>query len=227
VGASPIAPVPFGGHHPFLHGTAPQPQGTRTPSGRSAETLVLVALIFQALGAGFVLLFSLLFLPFWLFASFYVGSLFVAFIVGIGTITVLLLYVGYAFSYRRIQTGDYEGAGAATLLLGILLLLPTIIPGILYLIAYAKLGDATRERWGPMMNYGNPYAGPSGYSMGVMPGYPSMGAMPGYPSMGAMPGYPSTGAMPGSPSMCPRCGSPGAYIPLHQRYYCYSCRTYL
>ncbi|MCI4351159.1 MAG: hypothetical protein L3K15_06575, partial [Thermoplasmata archaeon] len=198
----PIAPVPGGGHHVFPHWSAPPPQGVKTLSGRSAETLALVALIFQAIAAVFAFLFIVVFLPVTFYAVGYFQGVFTAFWLTVGGVTILLLYVGYAFSYHRIQVGDYEGAGAATLLLGILLLFPTIIPGILYLVAYEKLGAAQRERWWPMMNYGNPYAAPTPYSM----------ATPTPTPMASPPGY---------PPMCPRCGSPGAYIPLHQRYFCY------
>jgi hypothetical protein len=62
----------------------------------------------------------------------------------------------YAFSYRRTLEGDYEGARTPTLVFGILSLLGLgVISGVLYIVAYTKLGDALQETaplapaWGP------------------------------------------------------------------------------
>jgi hypothetical protein len=107
-----------------------------TPSGQTAKTLILVGLVLQALfvlvaiGAG--LLFLIVFIGiFFLIAGFF------------GLIWLLLVYV---FSYRRASDGDFEGARTPTLVFAILSFLTlSLIPAILYLIAYVKLGDAVRE----------------------------------------------------------------------------------
>jgi hypothetical protein len=175
----------------------------KTPAGHSAETLALVALVFQALGAAFVFLLIALLVPAASWAGF-AAAPFGLFLIAVAFVTALLLYVGYDFSYRRIQLGDYQGAEAATLVLGILLLFPTIVPGILYLVAYGRLGEAQRERWWMPQAYG--------------------GATP-WPTPGP-PGYPA-GNAPLYPPICPRCGSASTFIPVHQRFFCYACRTYL
>jgi len=107
-----------------------------SPSGRTAKTLILVGLILQALlvllafGIGFFLLIVL------------VGVLFLIAAV-FGLIWLLLIYL---WSYRPTSDGDYEGARTPTIIFAVLSLLTlSLIPGILYLIAYVKLGDATRE----------------------------------------------------------------------------------
>jgi len=127
---------------------------TRTPSGGSAETLVLVALILQVIG-GVILLGGILFLfgvaayhpfPFaWL-------ALLIAAI--IGGVAVVFLYLAYEYSYLRIQRGEYQAAQVPTLVLGILSLFLGIVPGILYLVGYVKLGDAIREQQAPSFAYG-------------------------------------------------------------------------
>ena len=125
----------------------------RPPSGETAETLVLIALILQVLGGLFVLGgigwffgFSVLY-PFPFAWAAVLGAAFVAVLV------VLFLYFAYTLSYRRIQRGEYGAAQTPTLVLGILSLFLGVIPGVFYLIGYVKLGDAVREQQGPMPSY--------------------------------------------------------------------------
>jgi hypothetical protein len=111
--------------------------GRGSQSGQTAGTLILIGLILQAievvvlLGVGFFLLFF----PF-------IGGIVLA-LAFIGIIWVVLIYL---FSYQRTTEGDYEGARTPTLVFAILSLVTFgLISGILYLIAYVKLGDAASE----------------------------------------------------------------------------------
>lgn len=121
----------------------------RPPSGATAELLVLIALILQVIGGVilFVALAALLGATL-LFAFPFAGAAFVA-IGSIAGIVVLFLYLAYTFSFQRIQRREYAGARAPTLVIGILSLFAGVLPGIFYLIAYAKLGDAIREQQAP------------------------------------------------------------------------------
>lgn len=107
-------------------------------SADTAETLILIGLIFQVitvlvlLGAGLYFLI----LPF-------LGAI-VLFLAFLALIWVILVYV---FSYARTRNDDFEGARTPTLVFGILSLISGgIVSGILYIIAYVKLGDAVDER---------------------------------------------------------------------------------
>ncbi len=115
-------------------------------SGETAQTLILVGLILDIVGV--VILF--------------VAGLFLLALVGLGFLLIGLAVIGFvwialvwAFSYSRVRVGDYEGARTPTLVFAILSLLTlALIPGILFLIAYLKLGDAidrtgrTAPAWG-------------------------------------------------------------------------------
>lgn len=67
----------------------------------------------------------------------------------IAALVVVFLYFAYTLSYQRIQRGEYEAARAPTLVIGILSLFVGLIPGIFYLIGYAKLDSAAREQQFP------------------------------------------------------------------------------
>lgn len=67
----------------------------------------------------------------------------------IAGLVVVFLYFAYTLSYQRIQRGEYEGARTPTLVIGILSLFVGLIPGIFYLIGYAKLDSAVREQQAP------------------------------------------------------------------------------
>ena len=126
----------------------------RPPSGASAETLVLVALILQVIGAA-VLIGGILFLfGFAAFHPFAFAWLVVLVSGVVGAVALLFLYFAYEYSYLRIQRGEYAGAQAPTLVIGILSLFLGVIPGILYLIGYVKLADAIREQQSPATMYG-------------------------------------------------------------------------
>ena len=121
-----------------------------TPSGQTAKTLILVGLIFQAifvlilLGVGALLLIV------------FIGIFFLA----AGFLGLIWLILVYLFSYRPASDGDYEGARTPTLVFMILSFLTlSLIPAILYLIAYVKLGDAVREAATPMPPQ-SPYQAP-------------------------------------------------------------------
>ena len=108
-----------------------------SPSGDTAKTIILIGLIFQAVEAAFVLGLALFLLPF--------PFLGVA-VLAIAVVGILWLFLVYAFSYRPTTRRAYSEARTPTLLFGILALVSfSIIPGILYLVAWAKLGDAENE----------------------------------------------------------------------------------
>ncbi len=136
----------------------------RSPSASTAETLVLAALILQIIGA---VLFAAVLL--FVFGFTVIHPLRVAVVVALVTgtilaIAVVFLYLAYEYSYRRIQNGDYAGAQGPTLVIGILSLFLGIIPGILYLVGYIKLGDALREQMPPGFAAGPVYGGFAPYS---------------------------------------------------------------
>ncbi len=104
--------------------------------GDTAKTLVLVGLILDLVGE--VILFGL-------------GVLFLAvpilgtLVLGLAVIGFLWIALVYFYSYDRIAGGDYEGARTPTLVFAILSLVTlALVPGILFLIAYIKLGDALK-----------------------------------------------------------------------------------
>ena len=132
----------------------------RTPSGDTAETLVLIALILQVIGGVAVLmaigfLFGFSFLnPFpWAWLALTAASI-------VGVLVVVFLYLAYTYSYRRIREGEYDAAKSPTLVIGVLSLFFGFLPGVFYLIGYAKLDSAIREQQGPPVGYG-PSASPA------------------------------------------------------------------
>ncbi len=118
------------------------------PSGSTAESLVLVGLILQVLGGVIALVGIAWFFGFSLLFPYPFAWAAVA-AAAVGAAAILaFLYFAYTLSYDRIRKGKYQEAQAATLVLGILSLFLGVIPGILYIIAYVKLGDAVREQQG-------------------------------------------------------------------------------
>ena len=79
------------------------------------------------------------------------GALLLVVIIGVfllfvGFLGIIWLLIVYFFSYRPVVDGRFEQARTPTLLVAILSLLTVnLLSGILYLIAYVKLGDAVRE----------------------------------------------------------------------------------
>jgi len=113
---------------------------SRNRSGETACTLILIGLILQGIEVVILLAVGLVFLivPF-------LGAV----VLGIAVIGIIWLVLVYSFSYQRAVEGDYSGARTPTLVFGILSLLSFgLISGILYIIAYVKLGDA-EPRWSP------------------------------------------------------------------------------
>jgi hypothetical protein len=133
----------------------------RPPSAGSAETLVLVALILQVLGA--VIVIALLLLLFGVTAYHLLRVAWVVALVAgvVGAISLLFLFCAYEYSYLRIQRGQYQEAQAPTLVIGILSLFLGLIPGVLYLVGYLKLGDAVREQQIAPLNYGPAFGFPT------------------------------------------------------------------
>jgi hypothetical protein len=108
-----------------------------TPSGQTAATLILIGLVLQAIEVAILLFIGLLLLFFPIVAFF---------VIAFGAIGVAWVALVWGFSYTPTKEGNYGGARTATLVFGILSLLTLgVISGILYIIAYVKLGDAERE----------------------------------------------------------------------------------
>jgi hypothetical protein len=108
-----------------------------SPSGETAHTLVLIGLVLQGIEVGVIL-----FIGFVLIIPPGVGAV----VFGLALVGVIWLLLVYTFSYRRTNEGDYEGARTPTLVFGILSIVGLgIVSGILYLVAYWKLGDAINE----------------------------------------------------------------------------------
>jgi len=160
----------------------------RSPSGGSAETFVLVALILQVIGAVFLFLGIALLFGVSIFHPYPFAVVAVVAGATIAVTALVFLYAAYEFSYRRIQQGEYQQAKTPTLVIGILSLFLGIIPGIFYLIGYIKLDDAIREQ--------------QGYGGGVAPGYgPAFSPTAQAACLGCGRLYPI-----GQVSFCPACG---------------------
>jgi hypothetical protein len=159
-----------------------------TPSGGTAKSLVLVGLILDLIFEVVLLGVGLLFLivPF-------LGALLLGFAL-IGFVWIALIWV---YSYDRIRNGDYEGARTPTLVFAILSLITfSLIPGILFLIAYVKLGDAMRESGPVAPAWGAPAAPP--------PPIPSAASGLAAPRFCSHCGR----ANPGAGAFCQGCGAP-------------------
>ncbi|HEV8049642.1 MAG TPA: hypothetical protein VGP88_03510 [Thermoplasmata archaeon] len=227
---------------------APGGYRPKPPSQGTAETLIIVAFVLQIIFSAVVLFFGAFGLLFGAFFFFSVGGALILVLAGIVVvIPILMLYVAYRYSYARTRDGDFAGARGPTLLLGIIgLIFGGLIVGILYIVAYVKLGDAESEThqlggWpgGGAPHYGYPghpaygYPGPSGYGYPGQPGYGYPYAYGGGAPYGR-PGAPTAGGVPYSPppsapiaTTCPRCGRPATYIAQYGRSYCYSCTQYV
>ena len=129
-------------------------------SGSTAQTLILIGLIFQ-----FIEVAILAVLGFGLLGFAFAGALFL----GLAFVGVLWLGLVYLFSYGPTREGDYEAARTPTLIFGILSLLTgSVIPAILYIIAYVKLGEEETP-------LSPPYYGPNPFPYGPPPGTPPTG----------------------------------------------------
>lgn len=134
----------------------PAPPAYRPPSAGTAESLVLVALVLLAIGSALPIIGIGALVGLAIFNPFpYIGWV-ILLVAVIGAVAIAFVYAAYEFSYRRIRSAQYEAAQAPTLVFGILSLFFGVVPGILCLIAYVKLGDAIRE------SRPNPWAVPPG-----------------------------------------------------------------
>jgi hypothetical protein len=109
-----------------------------SPSGETATTLILVGLIVDVVFEAILIVLGAAVVrgPF--------GGVVLLALAGIGLLWVVLIYL---FSYVRVRRAEYEDARPPTLVFAILSLITlALIPGILFLIAYVKLGDAVREQ---------------------------------------------------------------------------------
>ncbi len=192
---------------PGMPGARPVP-----PSAGTAKTLILIALIFQIIGSVIIALIALVVGS--ALASIGFGGLGAIFIV-IALVILLVAILAYFYSYKPVAEGHYDAARTPTLVLGIVgLFAGGVIVGILYLVAWDKLGDAIREMQPPMMT-----------QMAYVPIAVPMGT-PGI-VYGAPPGTAPT-APPAAPAPpCPRCHRPGTWVPQYGRYYCYNDQLYL
>jgi hypothetical protein len=106
-------------------------------SADTAETLILIGLIFQG-----ITLLVLVGVGLYLLIIPILGEI-VLFLAFLALIWLVLVYV---FSYARTVNCHYDEARTPTLVFGILSLMTGgVISGILYIVAYLKLGDAADE----------------------------------------------------------------------------------
>lgn len=157
------------------------------PSAGTASSLVLVALILQAIAASilvvgglFAIALSVPSLGVWTGVA-VIGTL------AIGVAAFAFLYIAYEYSYVRIQRQQFMEARIPTLVIGIISLFFGVIPGILYLVGYAKISDAVREQQQSLV-------GPYGLAA-PLPAPPTT-TCPGCGRASAMPGV----------AYCPYCG---------------------
>ncbi|MCI4320895.1 MAG: hypothetical protein L3K18_06260 [Thermoplasmata archaeon] len=199
--------------YPGTPGYRPKP-----PSQETASTLTLIAWVIQLIislvwiGIGTLFVLSggvFLFLPAF-------GALVLLLGVLLILLPILMLYVGFSYSHARIRDGDFAGARAPTLLLGILgIPFGAVVVGILYIVAYVKIGDAESES--------RAMGGWPSAPLGSAPTYSYAPHAAGAPTLSGGVAY----APPGSPSNCPRCGRLATFIPQYGRSYCYSCAQYV
>ncbi|HLY76277.1 MAG TPA: hypothetical protein VKT21_00140, partial [Thermoplasmata archaeon] len=134
----------------------------------------------------------------------------------------------WTMCYKPVREGRYEQAKTPTLVFAILSLVTiSIISGILYLIAYIKLGDAVREQQMPPSGY--PGAAPMmapGMPYGGQPMQQPMQPMQPSPMQPMAPPAPTAPTTP-TAVMCPRCGKPATFVPQYNRYYCYTDQQYV
>jgi hypothetical protein len=183
-----------------------------TSSGGTAKTLILIGLVLQ-------LIFALFFLfglgvATLLTLRVGVGLVLAGVWLVFGLIDLLFLYLVYSLCYRRTGNGEYEEAKTPTLVFGVLaLIFAGVIPGILYIIGYVKLGDAAREQQRQQQVTSPPPAYASPPPPGVI-WSPSVGVPPVSTGPSPSPALAAT-----STRFCAGCGSP---LAADQRF-CPSC----
>ncbi|HYK92891.1 MAG TPA: hypothetical protein VEY07_02470 [Thermoplasmata archaeon] len=212
----------------------------RPPSAGTAQTLILLGLIFQLIFSLIFLIAGIVAIAAYLAATSVLGGAYTGFALGgavfyliAAAFSIILLYVAYFMTYRRVVEGHYEEARGPALLLGILeLIFGGIITGVLYLVGWIKLGDAVNEM-----------RQPPGYAPGYMPGQPMPGygaPAPGYAQSPAASPYPAAAAptapvaaapaaapAPMGAPACPRCQRPATWVAQYSRWYCYNCAQYI
>jgi hypothetical protein len=236
-----ISDATEGSKYPSLSGVGvygtPGATGYVPPSGSTSKTLILVGLILQAIGVLIGLAAGAL--------TFLVAPIFGIFYLAFAALGIVWLILVWMLSYAPVQAGRYEAARTPTLIFAILSIITIfgIIAGILYLVAYIKLGDAVREQQmppqgypgaAPMMTPGMPYGGqPYGGQPMQQPMQP-MQQQPMQPQpMQPMQQQPMQPMQPMAPApapgvvICPTCGKPATYVPQYNRYYCYTDQKYV
>lgn len=188
------------------------------PSASTAKTLILVGIILQLIFVVIGVFYGIL-----LLALFFIGTVYLALAV-LGLVWLILVWL---LSYTPVRQGRFEAARTPTLVFAILSIVTlfSIIPGILYLIGYIKLGDAVREQQMPPPGY------PGGAPM-MSPATPYGGQpmqQPMQPMQQPMPVQPMAPPAAAAPAavICPRCGKPATFVPQYNRYYCYTDQQYV
>jgi hypothetical protein len=192
----------------------------QTPSGGTAKTLILIGLILQLIFA-LIYLFVLGVVAV-VFAAVGAFPVFALIYVAFGVIGFIFLFLIWTMCYKPVKEGRYEAAKTPTLIFAILSLITfSFISGILYIVAYVKLGDAVREQQMPPQGY--PGAAPM-----MTPGMPYGGQPMQQPMqpMQQQPMQPMT-PPPAAAVMCPKCGKPATFVPQYNRYYCYTDQQYV
>ena len=98
--------APVSASYPGPSGVVPA-NPVRSPSGGSAETLVLIALILQVIGAAILIVGLGVLFGFSILRPFRFAALAVTVAVSIAVVALVFLYCAYEFSYRHIQRGEY------------------------------------------------------------------------------------------------------------------------
>jgi hypothetical protein len=196
------------------------------PSGSTAKTLILIGLILQLI---FALIFLLGLGAFAFFAASITGvfPVFAVVYLAFGALGFVFLILIWLLSYKPVREGRYEVARTPTLVFAILSLITLgIISGILYLIAYIKLGDAVREQQMPPPGYpgGAPMMAPN-MPYAAQPMQPMQPSPPMQQPMSPMAPAGTSAAPAGV--ICPKCGKPATFVPQYNRYYCYTDQQYV
>jgi hypothetical protein len=195
------------------------------PSAGTAKTLILVGLILEALFVLIGIVIGVLTL-----LVFFIGAVYLV-LAALGLVWLILIWL---LSYNPIREGRYEAARTPTLIFAILSIITlfSLLPGILYLVAYIKLGDAVREQQMPPQGYGGapPMMAPSPYGgQPMQPMQPMQQPMMQQPMqpMAPQPMAPPPAAAAPAAVICPRCGKPATFVPQYNRYYCYTDQQYV
>jgi hypothetical protein len=166
---------------------------------------------------------------------------------GILLVALIFLIILHWTAVRNINRGRYQSARNASLLFGVLFIIPTffvlfapaqifgvviaIIPAFFFLLSWGRLGEVT-AKYGPVAIMGEAAPGmPTGPIAPAAPLMPPMGpAMIGPPMPGPAPLPPGVvgPAQPQNPAaprvpLCPTCGKELYYAANHRRWYCMTC----